>query len=473
MRKQLLRAFWLGNAITIFVLALITMVTVLNDIKADFGSLRAILNTASEWTSEASSNLQEVADKIADSAPPLRVTFLMPNGIVLADSGENFPDGAYLIAQTEVKLAGLDGFGEHLSFHDSLIHPSVNAAMLLDGRLIIRLSNPIKIIGTLLSVYLPLIILVFLIMLAVSRRLLSPITRKIVRQLDQVGALLSGGVMIENIDKDAYFPELKPTMEHITYLIERMKRDLDEISKNQDMQRDFVDISSHELKSPLTSITGFAEIMHEDPGMPEEERKEYLGYILQECKRMTGIINDILMLEKQDRSDPAERKEVDLYKVASQVATALSPQAGQKNIGMTVTGQMTVLAVEQDMWELLRNLMGNAVRYGREGGFVRVHMGNGLLVVQDNGIGIPREHQERIFEKFYRVDSARDRAAGGTGLRLAIVAGICNRYKASIHLKSEPGQGSLFTIDFNRSPAYQSNQTPATPRGETPIEEIR
>ncbi len=450
MRKQLLRAFWLGNAITIFVLVLITLVTVHNDIRADFGSLRAILNTASEWTSEASSNLQEVADKIADSSPPLRVTFMMPNGIVLADSGEDFQDSAYLVSQTEIQEAIRSGRGEHLSFHDSLIHPSVNSAMLLDGRLIIRLSNPIKIIGTLLTVYLPLIVLVFVMMVLVSRRLLSPITRKIIRQLDQVGALLSGGATLEQMDTQAYFPELRPTMEHITYLIERMKADLVEISKTQDMQRDFVDNSSHELKSPLTSIAGFAELLHDDPDMEVEERQEYLGYILQECKRMTGIINDILMLEKQDRAVPGDRKEVHLHKVADQVKTALSPQAGQKNIHILVSGKLSVLAVEQDMWELLRNLMGNAVRYGRDDGFVHVRMEDGILFVEDNGIGIPKEHQDRIFEKFYRVDSARDRAAGGTGLGLAIVAGICNRYKAPIHVKSEPGKGSVFTINFNK-----------------------
>lgn len=458
MRKQLLRAFWLGNAFTILVMVLFTAVMASNDIRSDFGSLRAILNTASEWTSEASSNLQEVADKIADSAPPLRVTFLMPNGIVLADSGADDLDSADLVARKEVADAIASGFGEHLSFRDSLIHPCVNAAMLLNGRIVIRLSNPIKTIGLLLTVYLPLILLVFLVMVLVSRRLLSPITRKIIRQLDQIGALLSGSITIESVDQDSYFPELKPTMERITYLIERMKYDLEQISKNQDMQRDFVDNSSHELKSPLTSIAGFAEILHDEPDMSVEERTEYLGYILQECRRMTGIINDILMLEKQDRMQPSQLAEVDLNKVASQVKTALAPQAAQKNIKITVTGQLTVNAAEQDMWELLRNLMGNAVRYGREGGFVRVRLRPGVLSVEDNGLGIPKEHQERIFEKFYRVDTARDRAAGGTGLGLAIVAGICNRYKAGIHVESEPGKGSVFTVSFTRND--QKHETP-------------
>lgn len=102
------------------------------------------------------------------------------------------------------------------------------------------------------------------------------------------------------------------------------------------------------------------------------------------------------------------------------------------------------------MWDLLRNLMGNAVRYGRQGGYVKVLLSEGRLEVRDNGIGIAREHRERIFEKFYRVDAARDRGAGGTGLGLAIAAGITNRYGAAIHVESEPGQGACFIVDFVR-----------------------
>lgn len=448
MRKQLQRAFWLGNAVTLVILVVIVFFTVINDIKADFGSLRAILNTASEWTYEATSNLQDVADKIADSAPPLRVTFLMPGGIVLADSGEDMVDDAYFARQKEVGQALLDGFSEHLSFEDSLIHPHVNAAMLLDDRLIIRLSNPIKIIGLLLTVYLPLILLVFLGMVLVSRRLLFPITGKIIRQLDQVGMLLSGSITKSDLNTRGYYPELKPTMEHITYLIERMKFDLNEISKTQDMQRDFVDNSSHELKSPLTSITGFAELLKDDPDLNQEEREEYLGYILAECQRMTGIINDILLLERQERMDVKAHTKVALHQVAQQVKTALGPQTAQKDIAISLKGQMTVTASEQDMWELLRNLMGNAVLYGKAGGSVKVAFEGRRFTVQDDGIGISKEHQERIFEKFYRVNSAREQASQGTGLGLAIVAGICNRYKASIHVTSEPRQGSTFTVTF-------------------------
>jgi len=451
MRRSLLRAYWVGNALTLLLVVVFAAVMIVSDIETDRGSLKAVLNTASAWTAEASSNLQDLADRIAASSEPLRVTFLLPNGIILADSGQGEQDGQALLSRPEVRQALLGQVGDDLSFSESLIHPSLNAAVMLGNRLILHLKNPIREIEYLVTIYLPLIALMFLVMVAVCHWLLEPVTRRMVRQLEQVRGLLEGTLHRGEIDAAGYYPELKPALESITYLIGRMQDDLEQIVKTQDMQRDFVDNSSHELKSPLTSIAGFAEMMEEEPDMPAEQRGEYLGYILAECRRMTGIINDILLLEKQDRVEGQAHGAVSLRKVADQVAAALQPQAAQKDIGIRVSGQCTVRASEQDMWELLRNLMGNAVRYGRRGGFVRVALEEDALVVEDDGIGISPEHQPRIFEKFYRVDSARTRQDGGSGLGLAIVAAITNRYGAAIHVDIQPGRGSRFTVRFVRN----------------------
>lgn len=450
MRKQLLRAYWIGNALLLLFVLVFAAVMIYTDIQTDIGSLRAILNTASAWTSEASSNLQELADKIADSSPPLRVRFILPNGILLADSGFEETDSALLLSQPEVVQALKEGSGDDLSFRDSILHPSINAAMLLNNRLVLHLKNPIEEIMQLATIYLPMVCLMFLAMVAVSRLLMHPVTGKMVRQLEEVRDLLEGVKSSAQIDTGKAFPEIRPAMENIVYLIDRMRYDLEQISKTRDMQRDFVDNSSHELKSPLTSITGFAEMLADDPALPEQQRTEYLGYILAECQRMAGIINDILLLEKHDAALPDEQPEVKLEELALQVAAALQPQAAQKGIAIYVSGRLRIKAVEQDMWDLLRNLMGNAVRYGKQGGWVKVELSDSRLKVCDNGIGIAKEHHSRIFEKFYRTDSARDREMGGTGLGLAIVAGITNRYGASIAVDSEPGRGSCFTVNFVR-----------------------
>ncbi|MGI6695154.1 MAG: sensor histidine kinase [Christensenellales bacterium] len=448
MRKRLMRSYWLGNLLTLLLVVAFVAVMVVSDIQSDRGSLQAILRTASAWTAEASSNLQQLADQIAQAAPPMRVTFVMPNGIVLADSGGETPDGGELVSRPEVLAALAGDTGDHLSFSDSLIYPTLNAAVLLNGRLVLHLQKPIEEISYVLMVYLPLMALLLGAMAAISRLLIDPVTRRMVRQLEQVQELLEGTTRREDIDPETYFPELRPAMEQLTYLIDRMRYDLEQIRKNQDMQRDFVDNSSHELKSPLTSILGFAEMIYDEPDMPLPQRQEYLGYILTECQRMSDVISDILMLERQERVDSQGHERQDLRKIADQVAAVLKPQAQSRGIHIHVKGQLQVCALEVDMRELLRNLISNAVRYGRSGGWVRVEMGEGRLAVRDNGMGIAPEHQARIFEKFYRADAARDRREGGTGLGLSIVAGITNRYGAKIHVDSRLGEGSCFTVDF-------------------------
>lgn len=450
MRRRLLRAFWIGNALTLILVLVFVSVMVISDVRADLGNLKAILNTASAWTLEATSNLQELADRIAASSDTLRVTFLMPSGIILADSGEDDQDGRALLAEPAVRDAMAHTAGESISFLRKPLSPSLDAAILLDGRLLLYLSSPIREVRYVVLVYLPLLALMVLLMVAVSRWLVDPVTRRMIRQLEEVRDLLEGTAALQEIDTAAYFPELRPTMENITYLIARLREDLREISRTQDMQRDFVDNSSHELKSPLTSITGFAEMLHEDPDMPPAERQELLGYILAECQRMAGIINDILLLERQGRPPEPSLEPLSLRKIAEQVAQSLAPQAAKKEISISISGEALIAADEKDMWELLRNLVSNGVRYGVQGGWVRVSLSEGQLSVADNGVGIEKQHEARLFEKFYRVDDARHRQDGGTGLGLAIVAAITNRYGASIHLSSVPGEGSVFTVTFVR-----------------------
>ena len=144
MRKKLLRAYWLGNVLTLLIVTAFAAIMIATDIDADRGSLMAILNTASAWTSEASSNLQELADKIAHSAPPLRVTFLMPNGIILADSGDDIQDGSRLVAQEEVLEALRAGVGDSFSLERGVFYPALRAALLMEGRLLLHLDRPYR-----------------------------------------------------------------------------------------------------------------------------------------------------------------------------------------------------------------------------------------------------------------------------------------------------------------------------------------
>lgn len=448
MRRLLRRSYWIGNAFaTLLVLVLVALMT-RNAIVGDQGSLKAILHTASSWTLEASGNLQSLADRIAASAPPLRVTFLMPQGIILADSGSQDPDGQALLQRPEV-IRALDGqIGEAIDWQPGIITPSITAAMLLDERLVLHLSQPIEEIRLLLTFYVPGLVLLFIILMLISHRVLYPASSRMIRQLEQVGALLEGAVQREQLDSADYFDELRPAMENISYLITRMRDDLKQISEARDMQRNFVDNTSHELKSPLTSAYGFAQMLYEEPDLPLAERQEYLGYILKESQRMMSIINNILMLQKSGHPSQEDMMEVPLHEVAEEVAQSLGPQAAEKQISIQLSGQMLVQAVEQHMWELLRNLMSNAIRYGRQGGHVWVRMGDRHLRVRDDGIGIDQEHLPHIFEKFYRADKSRSRNLGGTGLGLSIVANITAMYGITMRVSSQPNEGTSFELEF-------------------------
>lgn len=451
MRRLLRRSYWIGNSVAMVFVILFVAFLVTTDLRNDRNSLHAILSTSSAWTTEASSNLQQLADKIADSAPPMRVTFLMPGGIILADSGEDEQDGAALLRRPEVRQALLTGSGEGIQWKRGLLHPALTAAAKLHDRLVLHLDMPINEIRHLIVFYIPGMLVLFGLLNLISHLVLYPATGKLVNQLMQVQRLLEGALERHDINPNEYFPEIRQAMVTIGYLSDRLHKDLEQVQQSRDMQRDFVDNTSHELKSPLTSIVGFAEMLEDGDDLPQGKKQEYLGYIIRESQRMIAVINDILMLEHAHAPADEELTYVDLYRVAQEVRESLLPQAMEKHIRIHIDGALTVRAVEQDMWELLRNLVSNAIRYGNPNGWVRVTLSAGRLTVKDNGIGIEEEHLPRLFEKFYRADKSRSRNEGGTGLGLAIVANIVLRYGAAIHVESKPGEGTAFHVDFVRN----------------------
>lgn len=224
------------------------------------------------------------------------------------------------------------------------------------------------------------------------------------------------------------------------------------------MRQEFFSNASHELKTPITSIYGFAELLEQGLVTDEEKRKEYISRIKQESERITNLINDILMISQleQKKTEP-ERKEVDLTETAREIASAIEPQAAQNRISIALSeNPVSYYANPQQMRELLCNLMENAVKYNRPGGKVDVTLTQTptqvMIQVKDNGIGIPLEAQPRIFERFYRVDKGRSKKVGGTGLGLAIVKHIVNNYNGKIELTSAEGIGSRFKIILPVSP---------------------
>ena len=229
--------------------------------------------------------------------------------------------------------------------------------------------------------------------------------------------------------------------------------DVTEREQREALRREFSANVSHELKTPLTSITGFAELMKE--GMvPKEKMQEFSGDIYRESRRLIDLVDDIIQLSRLDEGTANFSKSpVDLYTLSGQVIESLRPVAQKQDITLTLSGQHAVIeGVEQLLQEMVYNLCDNAIKYNVPGGSVTVNVWrNGqhpCVSVSDTGIGIPQGDQERIFERFYRVDKSHSKAVGGTGLGLSIVKHAAQYHGAQLELSSAPGRGSSVTVTF-------------------------
>jgi len=224
--------------------------------------------------------------------------------------------------------------------------------------------------------------------------------------------------------------------------------DVTESQNAEQMRREFSANVSHELKTPLQGIIGSAELL--ESGMVKaEDTPRFVGHIRKEASRLVNLIEDIIRLSQLDEGVELPTEQVDMLALAEDVKDILTPSAAEKNVKINVTGNgFTIKGVRRMLQEIVYNLCDNAIKYNVPGGSVTVHVENNRLIVSDTGIGIPAEHKDRIFERFYRVDKSHSKASGGTGLGLSIVKHAAAYHKAEIHLESTPGKGTAITVKF-------------------------
>ena len=231
--------------------------------------------------------------------------------------------------------------------------------------------------------------------------------------------------------------------------------DVTETAKREAMRREFTANVSHELKTPLTSISGFAELM-KSGGIPEETVVDFSNSIYTEAQRLISLVSDIIKISELDEKDNRlDRESVNLYELAAEVINRLKPAAEKKNISFMLKGGDTeTFGVRSIIDEMIYNLCDNAIKYNKNGGSVTVTVNNdgdkAKISVKDTGIGIPKTQQDRIFERFYRVDKSRSKAEGGTGLGLSIVKHGAMYHNANISVESEIEKGTTMTIAFNK-----------------------
>ena len=267
---------------------------------------------------------------------------------------------------------------------------------------------------------------------------------------------------VKNID--LHRPEKNKTYAELTPLLRRLQTQNETIRVQKEtiahhiedrdiMRREFTANVSHELKTPLTSISGFAELM-KNGMVPPETIPEFASDIYNETQRMISLVEDIMHLSQLDENSvPMERTEVDLHALAERVVQRLSPTAKSAEVDLRLEGErVTVTGVELLLEEIIYNLASNAIKYNRPGGEAVIsthrHMGQITLTVRDTGIGIPAEHQSRVFERFYRVDKSHSKEVGGTGLGLSIVKHAAAYHEATVSLESTEGAGTTVIVLF-------------------------
>jgi two-component system phosphate regulon sensor histidine kinase PhoR len=229
--------------------------------------------------------------------------------------------------------------------------------------------------------------------------------------------------------------------------------DVTEQHKAEKIRQEFSANVSHELKTPLTSISGYAELLKSGL-VKTEDIPSFAQRIHLEAGRMIALVENILMLSGlEEKKEQGRKEKVNLLELAKLVALRLNPRAKEKNISIKVGGEsLEVPAVKPMLDQLMFNLIDNAVKYNNPNGTVEISVfrqnGQNVLTVSDNGIGIPAEHQERVFERFYRVDKSHSKQTGGTGLGLSIVKHIAEYHRAAIKLESAANKGTKITVTF-------------------------
>ncbi len=245
--------------------------------------------------------------------------------------------------------------------------------------------------------------------------------------------------------------------------------DVTEEIQSEQIRRDFSANVSHELKTPLTTIKGFGELLENGIFTKEEDVKKYGGMIYRESERLLYLINDIIRLSQIEEQEHILNDKIDLLKTAHDVEEILRHKADNREVTMTIEGEHVQIYGNQSyITELFLNLMDNAIKYNHEGGSLKVTVGiedgKAVAVFSDTGIGISDEHQSRIFERFYRVDKSRSKKIGGTGLGLSIVKHIVAYHSGEISLESEPEKGTTITVKlpFNEPETQQAEETAVT-----------
>ena len=409
--------------------------------------------TAQAWTGlEQEAELVSAGYEMTDQQPQelthfvtedLRITLISQDGSVLFESATDQPMENHL-SRPEIKQAISDGVGKDIRDSQTMGYETYYYAVLLPTGEILRVAQDAETIWSIYDSSIPAIVLSCVALMMAAAILAGLLTKALVQPvLDMTEDL-------DHIQENVPYKELIPFAESIHS--DRILRE-----NNEKMRQEFTANVSHELKTPLTSISGYAELIETGIAKPEDVQG-FAQKIHVEATRMLQLVNDILQLSRLDSASETGNtpamEVVDLLDVAKECVERQKLNARRAYISLSYLGESAPVRGSRDLLdELCQNLCDNAIRYNRPGGKVQITTacsrdGHCTLTVADNGIGIPKEAQSSVFERFYRVDKSRSKATGGTGLGLAIVKHIARIHGARIKLESQVDEGTTITVTF-------------------------
>ena len=436
MRKKIQSSMILVIALTLIIAyAITTLVVYRQTIHIMEGEVRQeadYINVAIDTSGES---YLKIMDKVHKDT---RITLIDSDGNVKYDSKEDEVTFQNHKNRPEVKEALKIGSGQDIRESNTLNKEMFYYAVKLENGDILRVSKTVDTaLRTAMKVF-PAMGLITLIMLAFAGILVKWQITRLIRPINRLD--------LENPLENDVYEELTPLLQSI----DKQNKEKDAVAN---MRKEFSANVSHELKTPLTSISGYAEIMKSGLVKPED-MKGFAERIYNEARRLITLVEDIIKLSKLDEGNvQLEKEEVDLYKLTREILTRLSPQAAKRKVHVEVTGEpVEYVGIRQILDEMIYNICENAIKYNKEGGKLIVWVGNTLqgkkVCVTDTGIGIPENETDRIFERFYRVDKSHSKETGGTGLGLSIVKHGAMLHGAKIHVDSKLGEGTKIELIF-------------------------
>lgn len=436
MRKKIQSSMILVIALTLIIAYAITTLVVyrqtIHIMESEVRQEADYINVAIDTSGES---YLKTMDKVHEDT---RITLIDPNGDVKYDSKEDEVTLQNHKNRPEVKAALENGSGQDIRESNTLNKEMFYYAVKLNNGDILRVSKTVDTaFRTAMKVF-PVMGMIAVIMLVFAGILVKWQVTRLIRPINRLD--------LDNPLENDVYEELTPLLESI----DKQNKEKDAVAN---MRKEFSANVSHELKTPLTSISGYAEIMKNGLVKPEDMSK-FAERIYNEASRLITLVEDIIKLSKLDEGNvQLEKEEVDLYQMTREILTRLSPQASKRKVHVEMTGEsVTYVGIRQILDEMIYNICENAIKYNKEGGTLSVWVGNTLqgkkVSVMDTGIGIPENETDRIFERFYRVDKSHSKETGGTGLGLSIVKHGAILHNAQIHVDSKLGEGTKIELIF-------------------------